>query len=45
MLLIALGSWIVLALCVGLGASIRLWRARRDLAAAAGSRPPQANLP
>ena len=45
MLLIALGSWIVRALCVGMGACSRLWRARRDLAAAAGSRPPQGNLP
>jgi hypothetical protein len=45
MLLIALGSWIVLVLCVGMGACIRLRRARGDLATAASSRPPQANLP
>jgi len=45
MLLIVLGSWIVVALCVGMGACIRLRRAPRDLAAAAGPRPRQANLP
>jgi hypothetical protein len=37
MLLIVLGSWIVLALCVGVGPCIYLRRARRALAAAADS--------
>src|SRR6516162_8425295 len=36
---------LLMALGVGMGACSRLWRARRDLAAAAGSRPPQGNLP
>jgi hypothetical protein len=45
MLLIVLGSWIVLVLCVGMGACVRLRRARGDLATAASSRPPQVNLP